>query len=124
MITLEALQLRRLAADVLSELHVDESAGVVDVQELTDGTWMVSFEDRSSETRFPTFDIAIPQDWPRDQAAQELRAALRDKLWICPHCQRRAQIRRIIDRDVFRVECDRCGRFEIEGDRLAEFRRT
>ena len=43
-------------------------------------------------------------------------------MWICPLCQRRARIRRIIDREVFRVECDRCGRFEIEHLLLDYFR--
>ena len=124
MIALEAVQLRRLAADVLSTLHVDDSASVADVKELSDGTWMITFADRAPGTRFPMFDVALSSDWPRERAAQELRTILREKLWICPRCQDRAQIRRIVDQEAFRVECARCGRFEIEGDRLAEFRRT
>jgi len=57
-----------------------------------------------------------------EQAVRELRLELREKLWICPLCQRRSQIRRIIDREVFRVLCDRCGRFEIENALLDHFR--
>src|SRR4029078_9402998 len=113
-IRLEALQLRRLAGDVLRQLQVDDTAEVSSVNELTDGTWMVDFEDRSPETRFPGFSIDIQQDWSPEQALRELRLELRSKLWICPLCQRRSEIRRIIDREVFRVTCDRCGRFEIE----------
>ena len=122
MIRLEALQLRRLAADVLRQLDVDATAQVLEVRELTDGTWMVDFEDRSPDTRFPGFAIDIQQDWSPEQAIRELRLELRNRLWICPLCQRRSQIRRIIDRDVFRVECDRCGRFEIENGLLDHFR--
>lgn len=114
MIRLEALQLRRLAADVLRQLKVDDTAEVMEVSELTDGTWMVDFEDHSPDTRFPGFSIDIQQDWSPEHAIRELRIELRNKLWICPLCQRRSQIRRIIDREVFRVECDRCGRFELE----------
>jgi len=121
-IRLEAVQLRRLAGDVLRQLQVDDTAEVSSVNELTDGTWMVDFEDRSPETRFPGFSIDIQQDWSPEQAVRELRIELRNKLWICPLCQRRSQIRRIIDREVFRVTCDRCGRFEIEHDLLAHFR--
>jgi hypothetical protein len=121
-IRLEALQLRRLAADALRQLKVEDTAEVVEVSELTDGTWMVDFEDRSPDTRFPGFAIDIQQDWSPEQAIRELRVELRNKLWICPLCQRRSQIRRIIDREVFRVECDRCGRFEIEQLLLGYFR--
>jgi hypothetical protein len=121
-IRLEALQLRRLAGDVLRQLHVDETAEVSAVNELTDGTWMVEFEDRSPETRFPGFAIDIQQDWSPEQAVRELRLELRNKLWVCPLCQRRSQIRRIIDREVFRVTCDRCGRFEIENALLEQIR--
>jgi len=113
-IRLEALQLRRLAADVLRQLEVDDTANVLEVSELTDGTWMVDFADRSPDTRFPGFSIDIQQDWSPEHAIRKLRLELRNKLWICPLCQRRSQIRRIIDREVFRVECGRCGRFEIE----------
>lgn len=122
MIRLEALQLRRLAADVLRQLKVDDTAHVVEISELTDGTWMVDFEDHSPDTRFPGFSIDIQQDWSPEHAIRELRLELRHKLWICPLCQRRAQIRRIIDREVFRVECDRCGRFELENALLHHFR--
>jgi hypothetical protein len=121
-IRLEALQLRRLAADVLRQLEVDDTAEVSSVNELTDGTWMVEFEDRSPETRFPGFSIDIQQDWSPEQAIRELRLELRNKLWICPLCQRRSQIRRIIDREVFRVTCDQCGRFEIENALLDQIR--
>jgi hypothetical protein len=122
MIRLEALQLRRLAADVLRQLAVDATAEVMEVRELTDGTWMVDFEDHSPDTRFPGFAIDIQQDWSPEQATRELRLELRNRLWICPLCQRRSQIRRITDGDVCRVVCDRCGRFEIEHDLLAHFR--
>jgi hypothetical protein len=121
-VRLEALQLRRLAAEALRQLEVDETVQVTEVRELTDGTWMVDFEDRAPETRFPGFAIDIQQDWSGEQAVRELRLELRDKLWICPLCQRRSRIRRIIDREVFRVECDRCGRFEIEKLLLDRFR--
>ena len=122
MIALEAVQLQHLAADVLRQLHVDDSARVIDVHDLSDGTWAVGFEDHWPETRFPTFALEIRQDWSREQAARELRLALRDKLWICPLCQRRARIRRLVDLNVFRVECDGCGRFEIENEVLDHFR--
>jgi hypothetical protein len=119
LVRLEALQLRRLAAEVLRQLDVDDTTQVTEVRELTDGTWMVDFEDRSPDARFPGFAIDIQQDWSREQAVRELRLELRSKLWICPLCQRRSQIRRIIDREVFRVEC---GRFEIENVLLEHFR--
>ena len=122
MIRLESLQLRRLAAEALRQLDVDATAQVTEVRELSDGTWMVDFEDHSPDTRFPGFAIDIQQDWSPEQAVRELRLELRNKLWICPLCQRRAQIRRVIDREVFRVQCDRCGRFEIERALLDEFR--
>jgi hypothetical protein len=121
-IRIEALQLRRLAADVLRQLDVTDTVEVFEVRELTDGTWMVGFGDRSPDTRFPGFEIGIEQDWSPERAVRELRLELRQKLWICPLCQRRSQIRRIIDREVFRVECDRCGRFEIENALLDRFR--
>ena len=114
MIALEAVQLRRIAAEVLEQLGVGAVVLVSDVHDLTDGTWMIVFEDQSPDTRFPTFDIAIQQDWTREHAARELRLVLRNKLWICPLCQRRAEIRRLIDREVFRILCAHCGRFEIE----------
>jgi hypothetical protein len=122
LVRLEALQLRRLAAEVLRQLEVDDTAQVAEVRELSDGTWMVDFEDRFPETRFPGFAIDIQQDWSPEQAARELRLELRNKLWICPLCQRRSRIRRVIDREVFRVECDRCGRFEIESALLDQLR--
>jgi hypothetical protein len=122
MIALEAVQLRALAADVLRQLEVDDFATVIDVHDLSDGAWSVGFEDRWPDTRFPTFEIEIQQDWSRDDAARELRMRLREKLWICPLCQRRAQIRRLVDMDVFRIMCDRCGRVEIESDVLDRIR--
>jgi hypothetical protein len=121
-IRLESLQLRRLAAEALRQLDVDATAQVTEVRELSDGTWMVDFEDHSPDTRFPGFAIDIQQDWSPEQAVRELRLELRNKLWICPLCQRRSQIRRVIDREVFRVQCDRCGRFEIEHALLDQFR--
>ena len=71
----------------------------MEVRELTDGTWLVTFEDRYPDTRFPGFEISIQQDWSPEQAVRELRLELRHKLWICPLCQRRSQIRRVVDRD-------------------------
>ena len=122
MIRLEALQLRRIAVDVLRQLGVDGSADVTDIRELTDGTWMVGFTDHSPDARFPGFDVGIQQAWSPEEAARALRLELRQKLWICPLCQRRAQIRRIIDREAFRVECKKCGRFEIDHTLLEAFR--
>jgi hypothetical protein len=122
MIALEAVQLRALAADVLRQLQVDDFATVIDVHDLSDGAWSVGFEDRWPDTRFPTFEIEIQQDWSRDEAARELRMRLREKLWICPLCQRRAQIRRLVDMDVFRIMCERCGRLEIESEVLDQIR--
>jgi hypothetical protein len=121
-IRLEGLRLQRIAGEVLEQLGVSGSADVTAVAELLDGTWMVGFEDRAPHTRFPVFEIAIQSDWTPEQAARELRLELRDKLWICPLCQRRSQIRRLVDRELFRVECDRCGRFEIEQALLDHFR--
>ena len=118
MIALDAVQLRTIATDVLRLLHVDDSVGVIDVHDLSDGAWSVNFEDRWPDTRFPSFAIEIEQDWSRESAARELRVVLREKLWICPLCQRRAHIRRVIDTDVLRVDCHRCGRFEIDSEAL------
>jgi hypothetical protein len=122
MIALDAVQLRAIAADVLRSLRVEDSVGVADVHDLSDGAWSVGFEDRWPDTRFPTFAIEIQQDWSRADVTHELRTVLRDKLWICPRCQQRAVIRRLVDTDVFRIDCQRCGRFEIEGDVLDRFR--
>lgn len=122
MIALDAIQLRTIAADVLRSLQVEDSVGVLDVQDLSDGAWSVNFEDRWPDTRFPTFAIEIQQDWSREGAARELRMVLREKLWICPLCQRRALIRRLVDTSIFRVECHRCGRFEIDTEVLDLFR--
>ena len=122
MITLDALQLRTIAADVLGALQVEDSVSVLDVHDLSDGTWSVNFEDRWPETRFPTFAIEIQQNWSREGAARELRVVLREKLWICPLCQQRATIRRLVDMNVFRIECSRCGRFEIDSEVLDLFR--
>jgi len=121
-IRIEALQLKRLAAEALRRLDVANQVEVMDVRELTDGTWMVGFADHFPDTRFPGFEVAVQQEWSPEQAGRELRLELRDKLWICPLCQRRSQIRRVVDREVFRVTCDRCGRFEIESTLLDEFR--
>jgi hypothetical protein len=121
-IRLEAVQLRRIAADALRQLHVADSADVRDVRELTDGTWMVGFEDRFPDTRFPGFEIGIQQEWSPEEALRELRRELRRKLWICPLCQHRSLIRRIVDREVFRIECDECGRFEIAHTLLEDLR--
>jgi hypothetical protein len=117
-IRFEAVQLRRLAADVIRQLNVGNTAQVLEVRELTDGSWIIVFEDRYPDTRFPGFEITIQPEWSPEDALRELRLELREKLWICPLCQRRAQIRRIIDRELFRVLCDHCGRFEIEHDLL------
>ena len=122
MIRIEAVQLRRLAADVIRQLDVANTVQVLEVRELTDGSWMVVFEDRYPDTRFPGFEVSIEPEWSPEQVERALRLELRDKLWICPLCQRRAQIRRIIDRALFRVECTRCGRFEIEHDLLKYLR--
>jgi len=122
MIPLDAIQLRTIAAEVLRSLQVDDSVGVLDVHDLSDGAWSVTFEDRWPDTRFPTFAIEIQQDWSREGAARELRVVLREKLWICPLCQRRAVIRRLVDMNVFRIDCPRCGRFEIDSEALDLFR--
>ena len=95
---------------------------MLDVHDLSDGAWSVTFEDRWPDTRFPTFEIEIQHDWSREGVARELRMVLREKLWICPLCQIRALIRRLVDMNVFRVECQACGRFEIEGEVLDLFR--
>jgi len=122
MIALDVIQLRAIAVDVLRLLDVDDAVGVLDVQDLSDGAWSVNFEDRWPDTRFPTFAIEIQQDWSREGAARELRMVLREKLWVCPLCQRRSVIRRLMDMSVFRVDCRRCGRFEIESEVLDLFR--
>jgi hypothetical protein len=124
MIRIEALQLQRLAAETLRHLNVVDTVQVMDVRELTDGMWMVAFEDRAPYTRFPGFEIGIQQDWSPEHAAQELRFELRNKLWICPLCQRRAQMRRIVDLEMFRIECEHCGRFEMDAERLEQLRRS
>jgi ribosomal protein S27AE len=117
-ISLDAIQLRTIAADVLKTLHVNDSVAVLDVHDMSDGAWSIDFEDRWPDTRFPTFVIEIPQEWSREGAARELRAVLREKLWICPRCQRRAWMRRLVDANVFRVECGQCGRYEIDSEEL------
>ena len=118
MISLDAIQLRTIAAEVLRSLQVDGSVEVIDVHDLSDGAWSVNFEDRWPDTRFPTFAIEIEQDWSREAAARELRMVLREKLGICPRCQRRAWMRRLVDANVFRVECQQCGRYEIDSEEL------
>jgi hypothetical protein len=122
MIKLEALQLRQLAAAALRQLAVEDTVQVTEVHELDDGSWFVDFEDRSEDTRFPGFAVGIEPAWSADEAARALRIELREKLWICPLCQRRSRIRRIVDREVFRVECGRCGRFEIDSELLDHLR--
>ena len=122
MIALDSVQLRAIAADVLRSLRVEDSVGVAGVHDLSDGAWSIGFEDRWPESRFPTFAVEIEQEWSRDEVARELRTVLRDKLWICPRCQRRAVIRRLVDENVFRIDCHRCGRFEIDGDVLDSLR--
>lgn len=122
MISLDAIQLRTIAADVLRALQVHDAVGVLDVHDLSDGAWSIAFEDRWPDTRFPTFEIEIQQEWSRDEVSRELRMVLREKLWICPLCQRRAMIRRLVDTSAFRVECHRCGRFEIDSEVLDLFR--
>ena len=118
MISLDAIQLRAIAADLLVMLHVDDSVAVLDVHDLSDGAWSITFEDRWPDTRFPTFAIEIEQNWSREAAARELQMVLREKLWICPRCQRRAWMRRLVDANVFRVECQQCGRYEIDSEAL------
>src|SRR5262245_58968584 len=122
MIALDAIQLRTIAADVLRLLRVADPVGAIHVHNLSDAAWSVNFEDRWPDTRFPAFTIEIQQDWSREGAARELRTVLREKLWICPLCQRRAVIRRLVDMNVFRIECHRCGRFEIESEVLDRVR--
>ena len=122
MISLDAIQLRTIAADVLQALEVNDSVTVLDVHDLPDGAWSVTFEDRWPDTRFPTFEIEVQHDWSREDVARELRMVLREKLWICPLCQIRALIRRLVDLNVFRVECQACGRFEIESEVMDLFR--
>jgi hypothetical protein len=117
-IKLEAIQLQRLTATTLQRLNVVDTVLVREIRELADGTWLIGFEDHLPNTRFPGFDIYIEQDWSVEEAARELRQELRRKLWICPLCQHRAEIRRMVDREEFRVECERCGRFEIESGLL------
>jgi hypothetical protein len=121
-IAFDVVQLRALASDVLRALEAAESVFVIDVHDLSDGAWLIAFEDRWPDTRFPAFEIEVQEDWSREGVAHELRTVLREKLWICPLCQRRAGIRRVVDTNVFRVECRQCGRFEIEEDVLELFR--
>jgi hypothetical protein len=117
-IALDAIQLRAIVTNVLRSLQVDDFVSVIDVRDLSDGAWSIEFEDRWPDTRFPTFAIEIEQDWSREVAARELRMVLREKLWICPRCQRRAWMRRLIDTNVVRVECQECGRYEIDSEGL------
>jgi Zn ribbon nucleic-acid-binding protein len=99
---------------------------VVDVRDQSNGLWSIHFEDRWPDTRFPTFAGEINLDRSQEVSAREvseslralLRGMLRIKLWICPLCQKRALIRRLVDTEASRVECHRCGRFEIDSDVL------
>jgi len=118
MISLDAIQLRAIAADVLRTLQVDDSVSVLDITDLSDGAWSIEFEDRWPDTRFPRFAIEVEQNWSHEAAARELQMVLREKLWICPRCQRRAWMRRLVDANVFRVECQQCGRYEIDSEEL------
>ncbi|HVH29534.1 MAG TPA: hypothetical protein VM818_22450 [Vicinamibacterales bacterium] len=118
MIKIEAIQLQRLTAATLQQLNVADTVRVLEIKELADGTWLVGFEDQLPHTRFPGFEIFIEPDWSLEDAGRELRQELRKKLWICPLCQRRGEIRRMVDREEFRVECPRCGRYEIESSLL------
>jgi hypothetical protein len=33
-------------------------------------------------------------------------------------------MRRIVDREMFRIECQQCGRFEMDSERLEQMRRS
>jgi hypothetical protein len=121
-IRLEALQLQRLAASVLQQLHVLDTVRLLEVRELSDGSWLLAFEDHLPATRFPAFEVALQSDWTIEDAGRELRLGLRRKLWICPLCQRRAEIRRVVDQEAVRIDCERCGRYEIESDLLEALR--
>jgi hypothetical protein len=33
-------------------------------------------------------------------------------------------MRRIVDHEIFRIECDYCGRFEMDAERLEQLRRS
>jgi Zn ribbon nucleic-acid-binding protein len=123
-IKLEAIQLQRLTATTLQRLNVTDTVTVREIRELPDGTWLIGFEDHLPNTRFPGFEVYIEQDWSVEEAGRELRWELRKKLWVCPLCQRRGEIRRMVDREVFRVECTQCGRYEIEADLLDYLRRA
>jgi hypothetical protein len=123
MIRIEALQLQRLAGEALRQVNAADTVRATGIEELADGMWLVRFEDALPQTRFPIFDVYIEQEWTPGQASRELRMELRKRLWVCPLCQRRAEIRRLVDREAFRVECDRCGRYEIDGA-LLEYLRT
>lgn len=121
-IRIEAIQLRRLADESLRHLQVADAVRVTDLDELQDGMWLVRFEDQLPATRFPVFEVYLQHAWSADDAEQELRRELRQKLWICPLCDRRAEIRRLVDQEAFRVVCERCGRFEIDYELLEHLR--
>jgi hypothetical protein len=121
-IRLEALQLQRLVATVLQQLHVTDTVNLLEVRELGDGSWLLAFEDHLPATRFPVFEISLQPQWTIEEAGRELRLELRRKLWICPLCQRRAEIRRVVDQEAVRIDCERCGRYEIESDLLEALR--
>jgi hypothetical protein len=118
MISLDEIQLRTIAAETLRTLHADDSVAVLDIHVLSDGAWSINFADRWPDTRFPTFAIEIEHNWSREAAARELQMVLREKLSICPRCQRRAWMRRVVDANVYRVECQQCGRYEIDSEEL------
>jgi hypothetical protein len=48
MIRIEAIQLQRLAAEMLRQLNVVDTVQVTNVRELSDGMWMVGFVDRAA----------------------------------------------------------------------------
>jgi hypothetical protein len=123
-IKIEAVQLQRLTATTLQQLNVADTVQVLEIRELSDGTWLIGLEDRLPTTRFPGFEVYIEPDWSIEEAGRELRRDLRRRLWICPLCQRRGEIRRMVDREEFRVECERCGRYEIEATLLDRLRQA
>jgi hypothetical protein len=123
-IKIEAIQLQHLTATTLQQLNVADTVRVVEIRELPDGTWLIALEDHLPNTRFPGFEVYIEPEWSIEEAGRELRHELRRRLWICPLCQRRGEIRRMVDREEFRVECERCGRFEIESGLLDYLRQA
>ena len=89
---------------------------------MTDGTWMVDFEDRAPDTRFPGFSSTFSRIGPPNRRSASFGSNCGTGSGSARSVNAASQIRRITDRDVFRVECDRCGRFEIESGLLDHFR--